>query len=171
MIVHAAGPSWDTLEAITREASVPVVGAGDALVHPDKVRGCILIVGAGLAGAELAWALSLRGQQVFLIERDGDFDEDVNLIARIVLSRELDKCGVHVHFDTQIVGIYGDMATVSDKNASRELRVDAIISTVRSAPSLQELTSRVPRLVVGESRGTRGLLGATYSAYRAALTI
>ena len=172
VIVHAAGPSWDTLDAITREASVPVIGAGDALVHPDKVRGCILIVGAGLAGAELAWALSLRGQQVFLIERDGDFDEDVNLIARIVLSRELDKCGVHVHFNTQIVGMHGDVATVSDKNASRELRVDAIISTVRSAPPLQELhTRRVPRLVVGESRGTRGLLGATYSAYRAALTI
>ena len=109
---------------------------------------------------------------MFLIERDSDFDEDVNLIARVVLSRELDKCGVHVHFDTQIVGAGGDMATLSDKNGSRELHIDTIISTVRHAAALQGSTRPgVPRLVVGESRGTRGLLDATYSAYRAAAAI
>ncbi|HEY7246042.1 MAG TPA: FAD-dependent oxidoreductase [Xanthobacteraceae bacterium] len=173
VIVHAAGPIWDTLHALTREAAVPAVGAGDALLHLDKVRGRVLIVGAGLAGAELAWALALRGQQVFLIERDDDFDEDVNLIAKLVLSRELDKCGVHVHFNTQMVAARGDIATVSDKaSARRELHVDTIVSTVRRAAALQTLDRPgVPRLVVGESRGTRGLLDATYSAYRAASSV
>jgi hypothetical protein len=109
---------------------------------------------------------------VFLIERDGDFDEDVNLIAKIVLSRELEKCGVHVQFSTQIVGVRGDMATIVDDNLSRELHVDVIISTVQLPVPLQPLRrSRLANLVVGESRGTRGLLDATYSAYRAASAI
>ena len=172
VIVHAAGPTWDTLHALTQEARVPVISAGNALLNLDEVRGRILIVGAGLAGAELAWALSLRGHRVFLIERDSDFDEDVNLIAKLVLSRELDKCGAHVHFSTQIVSACGDTATILEDNISRELHVDAIISTVRRPAPLQALgRSGVPRLVVGESRGTRGLLDATYSAYRTASAI
>ncbi len=172
MIVHAAGPTWDTLHTLTREAKIPVIGAGDALLHLDKLRDRVVIVGAGLAGAELAWALSLRGQQVFLIERDSDFDEDVNLIAKLVLSRELEKCGARVHFDTEIVGARGDIAIVSDKNVSRELHVDTIISTVRRAQPLQGLGGPgAKRLVVGENRGTRGLLDATYSAYRAASSV
>jgi NADPH-dependent 2,4-dienoyl-CoA reductase/sulfur reductase-like enzyme len=172
VIVHAAGPAWDTFHALTREATVPVLGAGDALLHLDEVRGRALIIGAGLAGAELAWAFSLRGHQVFLIERDSDFDEDVNLIAKIVLARELEQCGVHVHFSTELVAARGDMATVVDDNVSRELHVDAIISTVWLPAPLQTLRQPpLPTLVVGESRGTRGLLEATYSAYRAASAI
>jgi 2,4-dienoyl-CoA reductase-like NADH-dependent reductase (Old Yellow Enzyme family)/thioredoxin reductase len=172
VIVHAVGPTWDTLHALTREATVPVLAAGDALRNLDEVGGRVLIVGAGLAGAELAWALALREHEVFLIERDSDFDEDVNLIASIVLSRELEKCEVHVYFGTHIVGARGDIATVSDENVSRELQVDAIISTVRRPAPLQASDRPdVPRLVVGESRGTRSLLEATYSGYRAASTV
>lgn len=172
VIVHAVGPTWDTLGALTREAEIPVVGAGDALLHLDEIGGRILIVGAGLAGAELAWALSLRGRQVFLMERDSDFDEDVNLIAKLVLSRELKKCGVHVHFSTQFVGARGDMATVLHDEIPRELQVDAMISTIRRPVPLQAGgRPGVLRLVVGESRGTRGLLDATYSGYRAASAV
>ena len=172
VIVHAVGPTWDTLGALTREAEIPVVGAGDALLHLDEIGGRILIVGAGLAGAELAWALSLRGRQVFLMERDSDFDEDVNLIAKLVLSRELEKCGVHVHFSTQFMGARGDMATVLHDEIPRELQVDAMISTIRRPVPLQAGgRPGVLRLVVGESRGTRGLLDATYSGYRAASAV
>ena len=172
VIVHAAGPTWDTLHALTREATVPVISASDALLNLDEVRGRVLIVGAGLTGAELAWALSLRDHQVFLIERDGDFDEDVNLIAKLVLSRELENCGVHVHFGTQILSARGDSVAISDDNVSRELHVDAIISTVRRPAQLDALgSSRAPMLLVGESRGTRGLLDATYSGYRVASVV
>ena len=97
VIGDAAGPTWDTLHALTREATVPVISASDALLNWTESRGRVLIVGAGLTGAESHWALSLRDHQVFLIERDGDFDEDVHLIAKLVLSRELENCGVHVH--------------------------------------------------------------------------
>jgi 2,4-dienoyl-CoA reductase-like NADH-dependent reductase (Old Yellow Enzyme family) len=174
VIVHAAGPAWDMLHSLVRKATVPVISASEALANLDGVSGRVLIVGAGLTGAELAWALSLRGHQVSLIERHGDFDEDVNLTAKVVLARELEKCGVHVRFSTQIVSARGDSVTISGDNTSSELRVDTIISTVRRpAPLDDALLGRpgMPRVVVGESRGARGLLDATYSAYRTASAV
>jgi 2,4-dienoyl-CoA reductase-like NADH-dependent reductase (Old Yellow Enzyme family) len=168
VIVDATGPTWDSLDAVTRDATIPILGAGDALMHLGDIAGRVLVVGAGLAGAELAWALSLRGHEVFLVERDPDFDDDVNLIAKIVLARELQNCGVHVAFSTEFIAAAGDAATVKDTSA-RELKVDAVVSTIRRAvPLAASMSPGVPHFVVGESGGTRGLLEATYSGYRMA---
>jgi hypothetical protein len=112
--------------------------------------------------------LSLRGHEVFLVERDPDFDDDVNLLAKIVLARELQKCGVRVALRTEFVGAAGDAATVQNTIA-RELKVDAIVSTIRRpAPLAASMSAGARHFVVGESGGTRGLLDATYSGYRVA---
>ncbi len=168
VVVHAVGPIWDKLDAITRDAMISVLGAGDALMDLRNITGRVLVVGAGLAGAELAWALSLRAHEVLVVERDSDFDDDVNMIARIVLSRELQYCGVQVAFGTEFIGVRGDTAMVQD-GISRELKMDAIVSTIRRpAPLAASIIPGVQHFVVGESRGTRGLLEATYSGYRMA---
>ena len=168
VVVHAVGPIWDKLDAITRDAMIPVLGAGDAFMDLRNITGRVLVVGAGLAGVELAWALSLRAHKVFVVERDSDFDDNVNMIARIVLSRELQNCGVQVAFGTEFIGVRGDTAMVRD-GISRELKMDAIVSTIRRpAPLAASIIPGVQHFVVGESRGTRGLLEATYSGYRMA---
>ena len=124
VVVHAVGPIWDKLDAITRDAMIPVLGAGDALMDLRNITGRVLVVGAGLAGAELAWALSLRAHQVFVVERDSDFDDDVNLIAKIVLSRELQNCGVQVAFGTEFIGVarrYGNWSKTTSRANSRSM--------------------------------------------------
>jgi hypothetical protein len=70
------------------------------------------------------------------------------------------------------VAARGDMATVLHNEISCEFQVDAMISTIRRPVPLQ-VGGRpgVLRLVVGEGRGTRGLLDATYSGYRAASAV
>jgi pyruvate/2-oxoglutarate dehydrogenase complex dihydrolipoamide dehydrogenase (E3) component len=172
VVVLAAGPTWDGLNTLTRDATIPVLGAGDALMRLHDITDRVLVVGAGLAGAELAWALSLRAHEVFLVERDDDFDDDVNLIAKVVLSRELRKCRVHVNFSTQFIGACGDTATVLESNVAREFKIDAIVSTIRRpAPFQASMSPGVQRFVVGESAGTRGLLEATHNGYRVASTL
>jgi hypothetical protein len=62
-------------------------------------------------------AFSAR-RQVFLIERDSGFDEDVNLIAKPVLSRELEKCGVQVQL-ARNSWARGDMASACKQDRAR----------------------------------------------------
>ncbi len=172
VVVLAAGPTWDGFNAFTRDATIPVLGADEALMRLHDITDRVLVVGAGLAGAELAWALSLRAQEVLLVERDDDFDDDVNLIAKIVLSRELQKCRVHTNFSTQFVGARGDTATVVQSNVAREFKIDAIVSTIRRpAPFQAPMCPGVQQFVIGESAGTRGLLEATYNGYRVASAV
>ena len=162
--VLASGPTWGALDG-----AIPTLTAAEALTRLDAIEGRVLIVGAGLTGAELAWALSSRAREVILAERDDDYDDDVNLIAKIVLVRELAKGGVDVAFNTEVAGATGRVARIIQGGVVREREVDLIISTIRRPGPLAGASSQP--IVVGEHAGKRGLLEATLSGYRAALAL
>jgi 2,4-dienoyl-CoA reductase (NADPH2) len=169
VVVLASGPRWDDLDGIAREAAIPRITAADAITRLDEIKGRVLIVGAGLTGAELAWALSSRAREVILAERDDDYDDDVNLIAKMVLARELAKGGVDLLFNTEVAGISGPNARFVHDGIAREREVDVVISTIRGPGSLVISNGdHLQRIVVGENAGKRGLLEATLSGYRAA---
>lgn len=95
-VVVAIGPDshfgTNTIDALT------------ALESPEGIGKRVTIVGANTVGAELAWWLGSKGHEVTLVERDSEFDDDVNLIQRLVLPGALEESGVTVRFDTEYTG-------------------------------------------------------------------
>lgn len=168
VVLLATGPAWGDACGPNFKAG-PIINAAEALRRGEEIGSRVLVVGAGLTGAELAWALASDGRQVTLVERDDDFDEDVNLIAKIVLTRELARVGVDLRFGAEFTRLANQSATVVHEGQTKDFEVDTVISTIRRPASPSLPTHRKPTIMIGESSGRRGLLEATLSGYRAAL--
>jgi len=132
----------------------------EVLGDPELVGGHVTVVGANTIGAEIAWWLGSLGKQVTLVERDAEFDEDVNLIQRLVLPNALSAAGVAVSFGTEFQAGKQDGPAVLACGAEAEVQD---FDAWRAGGRVVEL--------VGECAGARTLIGATTSAYQAALRI
>jgi pyruvate/2-oxoglutarate dehydrogenase complex dihydrolipoamide dehydrogenase (E3) component len=148
-VILATGSRW------------PGVGCIDALLNPEALGERVTVVGANTSGAEIAWWLAGLGKRVTLVERDAEFDDDVNLIQRLVLPTALAEAGVSVLFNT-VFAPGGDGETV----------VLACGAEPHFPGSLDEwrVGGRQVELA-GECAGARALIGATASGYHAALRL
>ncbi|HZQ74671.1 MAG TPA: FAD-dependent oxidoreductase [Burkholderiales bacterium] len=125
-----------------------------ALEHPEKLGKRVTIVGANTAGSELAWWLGSRRHAVTLLERDAEFDDDVNLIQRLVLPGALQEAGVRVQFNFE----YRDRADA-----------DSVIHACGARPQdTSAWRAAAPQVYFA---GGLTLIDATSSAYRVASRI
>ncbi len=132
----------------------------DVLNDPDLAPRRVTVVGANTIGAELAWWLGSLGKQVTLVERDAEFDDDVNLIQRLVLPKALTEAGVSVRFNTEFDAGKPNGPAVLACGAEPDVTA---LDAWRAAGRMVD--------VAGECAGARMLIGATTSAYDAALRI
>jgi NADPH-dependent 2,4-dienoyl-CoA reductase/sulfur reductase-like enzyme len=165
VVVVATGLPWTVPPVISRRASVPVLGGEQAIERLGELGPKVLVVGGGLIGMEIAWALAARCR-VVLAERDSDFDDDVNLHARLVLIPELAKGQVDVRFQTEIADIGGRTA-IATLNMPANEEFDAVVWTPRPPVTSRPGGGKI--VAIGECAGARGLLESTASAYRAAI--
>jgi 2,4-dienoyl-CoA reductase-like NADH-dependent reductase (Old Yellow Enzyme family) len=170
LVVLATGAGWRIPERIEERAAIPMYTPEQVAADRDRVGPRVIVVGAGLIGAETAWALALAGRSVTLVERDDDLDEDINLTARTVIERELARCGVQIRLNTDVEDVSGATAWVSENGIRRGQPCDAVVWTARRSDPVRDATAKAERpvLAVGECGGARGLYEATSSAYRAA---
>ena len=139
----------------------PGVGCTEALRNPEALGERITVVGANTRGAELAWWLGTLAKRVTLVERDADFDDDVNLIQRLVLPGALAEAQVRVLFNTEFAPEREAGTVVLACGAEPEL--PGSLDAWRAGGRQVELA--------GECAGARALIGATTSGYRAALRL
>jgi pyruvate/2-oxoglutarate dehydrogenase complex dihydrolipoamide dehydrogenase (E3) component len=124
------------------------------------VQDRVKVVGANTIGAEIAWWLGLLGRQVTLVERDSEFDDDVNLIQRLVLPKMLAEAGVTVLYNEEFDAERNDVPAVLACGAEPDL------------PALAEWRAGGREVqFAGECVGVRGLIAATTTGYKAALRI
>jgi NADPH-dependent 2,4-dienoyl-CoA reductase/sulfur reductase-like enzyme len=137
-----------------------LLGCLDVLVDPELVQDRVKVVGANTIGAEIACWLGSFGRQVTLVERDAEFDEDVNLIQRLVLPKMLADAGVTVRYNEEFNADRNDVPAVLACGAEPDL------------PPLGEWRAGGREVqFAGECAGVRGLIGATTTGYKAALRI
>ena len=137
------------------------IGCIDALLRPEALGERVTVVGANTRGAEIAWWLGGLGKRVTLVERDAEFDDDVDLIQRLVLPAALAEAGVTVLFNTEF-GPGGEGETVV-LACGAESEVSGPLDAWRVGGRQVELA--------GECAGARALIGATTSGYQAALRL
>jgi NADPH-dependent 2,4-dienoyl-CoA reductase/sulfur reductase-like enzyme len=146
-VIVAVGPNFPFPENVV-----------SALEHPERIGKRVTIVGANTIGAELAWWLGSKKHEVTLLERDAEFDDDVNLIQRLVLPGALKEAGATVKFNTEYSG-----------NDAASAGADAVIFAC-GARSADPSTWRAAAQEVHFAGGPT-LYDATFSAYRAASRI
>jgi len=168
LIVLAVGVPWQIPSRMGAQATIPVLGAEDAIASLARLGPRTLVVGGGLIGMEIAWALSSRCS-VTLAERDGDYDDDVNLHARLVLIPALSIAKVDVRFNTEVEEIVGREVMIVTNGERHTEQFDAVVWTPRDGVAACATGSNL--IAVGECAGARGLLESTASAYRNAIVV
>jgi hypothetical protein len=152
-VILATGSRWP--------AGKGVVGCIEALLKPQMLGERVTVVGANTIGAETAWWLGGMGKRVTLIERDADFDDDVNLIQRLVLPKALAEAGVSVLFNSEFApGGDGETVVLA---CGAEAHLPGSIEAWRAGGRQVQLA--------GECAGARALIGATTGGYHAALRV
>ncbi|MCC6779530.1 MAG: FAD-dependent oxidoreductase [Hyphomicrobiales bacterium] len=171
IVVLATGIRWRIPEMIQEHATIPICTPEQVTVDKDRLGSRVLVVGAGLIGAETAWALALTGRSITIVERDEDLDEDINLTARTVIELELARCGVQIRLNTEVEDVIGGTAWMSENGIRRGQPCDAVVWTARPRDPIRDAMGKAKRqhvLAIGECDGARGLYEATSSAHRAA---
>jgi 2,4-dienoyl-CoA reductase-like NADH-dependent reductase (Old Yellow Enzyme family) len=171
LVVLATGTGWHIPEKIEERAAIPMLTAEDVVMDIDRVGSRVLVVGAGLIGAETAWALSVTGRSVTLAERDDSFDDDINLIVRTVIEQELARNRVELRLNAEVEDVTGTTAWISDKGLKRGQDFDTVVWTARPGRSVRHMIAATlgqNMIAIGECAGARGLYETTSSAYRAA---
>jgi 2,4-dienoyl-CoA reductase (NADPH2) len=147
-VVLATGSRWSALSCV------------DALAKPESIGERVTVVGANTIGAETAWWLGGLGKRVTLVERDADFDDDVNLVQRLVLPKALADVGARVLFNSEWNGGAADTVVLA---CGAQPQLPGALEAWRAGEREVQLA--------GECAGARALIGATASGYKAALRL
>ncbi len=163
-LILALGTHWP-------EPGYPGIRAMDplsAIRNVDAVGRNVVVDGAGLIGAEVAWYLAAEGRRVVLIDPGEGFGDDVNLVSRLVVPDRLTELGVAVRFGCEVVGAQDGALIVGDGGNREKVAADTLVAARRAGPAdtraVEDLARGGPRVHrIGEAAGLNGLLWATRS--------
>ncbi len=171
-LVVATGARWPV------PAPVPggprMLDVLSALALPPQPGAPVLILGAGKRGAEAAWHLAQTGHRVMLADPAADYGEDLNIVDRLVVPRELQQHQVELLFGHALHSVAPGGAVLSGTGGVTVQRMaDLIVFALPEEP--EPGAARQPWLrdglevhAIGECSGAAGIIGATHAGHRVA---
>jgi len=164
VVVLATGPRWRNGWTLSTDAP-PVVDPWQALSSASVSTGKIVVVGATMIGAEIAWHFSLLGSVVTLIDRAPDFASDVNLIYRLELRDRLTAAGIEMLFCNEAFAPVPGGVPVRCETGDSLLAADLVVAAFGArAQEIDAMPSGV--VSIGECAGQFGLMAATRGGHR-----
>ena len=152
-----------------------VMVAQEAFAAPDKVGKNVVILGAGLAGAELGLYLINNGRNVRVVEMLDRISDGGNFLHVLGLKVEIKKRGLNIDFNTTPISIGpSGVICVSD---GKEVTYDAdtVICAVGQSPARDEaiaLADCAPEFrMIGDCITPRSIMAATGEAFMVARNI
>jgi 2,4-dienoyl-CoA reductase-like NADH-dependent reductase (Old Yellow Enzyme family) len=168
VVVSAIGPRW-TIGWMQARDGPPILDALSAISGAAVPSGKIVVVGATMIGAEVAWHCALVGGEVILVERRLDFADDVNLIYRVELAARLAEAGVSMQFGTEALSVGAAGIVLRSDRGECVRAVDAVVAAFgaqAAAPLPVPGIADGVAFRVGECAGQFGLLASTHDGYR-----
>ncbi len=170
--------------AIGSTASVPkipgvgrtqVVTSRDVLEGRAKVKGGVVVVGGGCAGAQTAEYLAEKGHSVKILEATGTVAGDAPSDDRFLLLGRLDKLKVQIHLETSLMSIGTKSVAVESPAGPKTIPADTVVLCLGSYPNdgvASELRAMVPQVfVVGDAVSARRVTDAVAEGALAALAL
>lgn len=171
--IVAAGGGVDRVLPIKGIDKLPLYMSSDILVGMAEPRGPVVVVGAGLVGAETADYLSTRGLEVSLVEIQKRPLADMGISTRWVLLGRLKAAGVRFHTSSQVKEIRKNQVVIDTPEGEKTLKAGCLVMAVGSAPGseLEEAVKAtgVPYCLIGDQKEPRRIREAIKEGYRAAM--
>lgn len=147
----------------------------DVLERPGLVKGRVVVLGGGCAGAQTAEFLAARGHKTTVVEMGKDFALDAPTDERFLLLGRLKKLGVKTFLETKATAIGSGSVEVEDKAGRRSLPADTVVLCLGSRPNdglVAELKGVARRAVaVGDAKRAGRVTDAVTDGALAALSV
>ncbi len=156
------------------------VSSLDAIDHPEKLKGKVVIVGGGLVGCEIALDEANKGKDVTVVEALDDIMAAGGAGApypnKQMICDLFENKGVKVYTSTKLVEVNDEGAVVEKADGTREtFKADTVVSALgfRPAPNLKEEWAElnIPMYEVGDATGAGTIMKAIWDAYEVANSI
>ena len=141
--------------------------------NPDLAKGKTLIIGAGLAGTELAIYLhDLSGREVGIVEMLGGISDGGNFCHKRAIDDMMEQKNIPIYFNTKAVEITDKGVKCIGPEGEVFYNADTVVHAVGMRP-YQDEALRFDKCapvfhMIGDCRKTANILYATSSAYTAA---
>ena len=161
------GATSDLVSGLTPDAVIIAVGAELAVPpipgienaknilemypHIKEIEGSTIIIGGGTIGSEFALELAQRGVEVHLIEATDTLNAKGNMLYRIAIRQQMEKCStLHTMTNTRVLEIGSDGVSIEYEGNHRVINGNTILLA----------TGLKPRLKLAQS-----FVGITYETY------
>ena len=149
--------------------------AEEVLENVEKVKGDVVVMGAGLVGLELAIWLAQLGHKVTIVEMADRPGIDIRGVAFMYYGITMDRLGVDLRLSTKAVAVNDGSLTVETAEGSEEIPTDTVICAVGEKPLAEEadaLAFCAPEFhLIGDCIRPGNVLAATRQAYAVARNI
>lgn len=174
VVVVATGVE-PVIPAIPGVDRVHVATARDILSGKATAGGCIVVVGGGQVGAEVAEFLAEQGRKVTVVEILDELARGMAGIARLPLLCRLEELGVAAWTMASVLEIREKDVLVRYRGEERAIPADTVVIAAgarASAVLYERLKGTACELhLVGDARGPKGFLEAIAGGFEAGETI
>ncbi len=142
----------------------------------EQVKNSVVVLGGGLAGAEIAIHFAREGKRVSLVEMNSELAPDANIRHRPLLLQEVDKSGIAVYTGHKGMKVSAEGVLCRDESGKEvliagETVICALGQKARRAV-VEELYNVAPAVaVVGDCGRVSNITAAIYQGHHAALDI
>ena len=151
------------------------LGAEEVFLDPDKARGSVAILGAGLVGIELAIWLAQLGHEVDIIEMADKPGVDYNRMEFLAYRFMIEDLGIRLHLGKKAVNIDEKGVNTDCGGISEHFMADTVIYAVGQKPLAAEadaLAFCAPEFhIIGDCVRPISIMEATKAAYFSAYDI
>ena len=173
-VILAAG-GFPLIPAVMGIDRKNVFTAWDALLHPEKVGGKVVMIGGGSVGAETAEFLLDHKKDVTLLEMLPDIAADAEKVNRKVLLRRLGEKGAKIRVLTRVTAILAEGVEVEFGGRKEILAADTIVLAAGTQPNDElEATLRamsVEFYKIGDCAKPRKAIDAIHEGFQVAFNL
>ncbi|MDD3403401.1 MAG: FAD-dependent oxidoreductase [Hespellia sp.] len=164
--------------SIPRELNLPgvendyVLNAVEALNHPEKVKGDIVIVGGGLTGIEIAYDHAKNGENVTVLEAmDKALNVDIAAANLLYLKEAIKYYKIPIVTNANITSFENNVVTYNISGKEENVHADTVIISIGYTSNPQVNDSGAEFYTIGDADHVSNLLGAIWSAYEQAMNV
>jgi 2,4-dienoyl-CoA reductase-like NADH-dependent reductase (Old Yellow Enzyme family)/thioredoxin reductase len=164
--------------------TIPFPGLNETrwLMASDLLEGALavetpsaLVIGGGLVGLEVADLLACQGKRITVVEMLPEVGSDMDLLARSMLLRRLQKQNVIIHTSTKVTRLERDTVFARQNDREIQLPIETVVIAVGVRPNRELVESLelngIEMHVIGDAAQPRKALEAIWEGFEVGLRI
>lgn len=179
-LIHEKNPDviFEATGAVARKLNVSgsdqdyVLTAIDALNHPEKVKGDIVVIGGGLTGVEIAYDYAKDGSKVTILEAlDKILNVDLAAANKNFLLQAMKRYHVDTEVEAKVISFGDHQVNYNVNGVEYQVHADTVIVSIGYQSYVPFTIEDKEVYVIGDANKVSNLMGAIWTAYETAMNI